>query len=533
MIFPILFAQAAPTAPAAPGNTALVMFLAFVAATLVITYFSARKSTGSSAYFAAGRRITGWQNGLAVAGDYMSAASFLGIAGMIAFNGYDGFMYSVGFLVAYLTVLLIVAEPLRNAGKYTMADVLAYRLKPRPVRAAASLSTLTVSIFYMIAQMVGAGTLVRQLLPGVSYELAVVGVGILMVIYVVFGGMLATTWVQIIKAVLLMSGSILLSILVMKQFDFSLAKFFASLTAITSTAPDGTTVTRNFLTPGLVFTNPWDQISLGMALVLGTAGLPHILIRFYTVPDAKTARSSVVWAMIIIGLFYIMTTFFGFGAASLLGPDYLKEHGGTNMAAPELARVLGGELFFAFISAVAFATILAVVAGLTISASTSFAHDFFTNVIHHGREHRPGEEVRVARITAFVVGALSILIAIVLGPTVNVAFLVGLAFAVAASANLPVIIFSIFWRRFNTTGAVSGLAVGLISSIVLIAVSPDFMKDNPWFPLKNPAIVSIPLGFLAAVIGTLLKREPEAERMFTELEVRANTGLGAEKATEH
>jgi cation/acetate symporter len=517
---------------AAGSQTSLWMFLAFVAATLVITWYSARKSSGANAYFAAGRRITGWQNGLAVAGDYMSAASFLGIAGMIAMNGYDGFMYSVGFLVAYLTVLFIVAEPLRNAGKYTMADVLAYRLKPRPVRAAASLSTLTVSIFYMIAQMVGAGVLVRQLIPGVSYELAVIGVGILMVVYVVFGGMLATTWVQIIKAVLLMGGSFLLSILVLQRYDFDLGKFFSSLTAITSTTADGQSVTRNFLTPGLIFKNPWDQISLGMALLLGTAGLPHILIRFYTVPDAKTARASVVWAMLIIGLFYIMTTFFGFGAASLLGPDHIAANGGTNMAAPQLARFLGGEIFFAFICAVAFATILAVVAGLTISASTSFAHDFFVNVLHHGKEQKPGEEVRVARITAFVVGALSIVIAIVLGPSVNVAFLVGLAFAVAASANLPVMVFSLFWKRFNTAGAVTGLLVGLASSIVLILVSPDFMRD-PLFPLKNPALISVPLGFLGAWLGTMLSKEKPDEAKFTELMVRANTGLGAEKASAH
>ena len=521
-------------AAAAPGdNTALWMFLAFVAATLVITYFSARKSSGASAYFAAGRRITGWQNGLAVAGDYMSAASFLGIAGMIAMNGYDGFMYSVGFLVAYLTVLYIVAEPLRNSGKYTMADMLAYRLSPKPVRAAASLSTLTVSVFYMIAQMVGAGVLVRQLIPGVSYEVAVVGVGVLMVVYVVFGGMLATTWVQIIKAVLLMSGSIFLSVLVLREYHFDLREFFTRLTAIESTASDGTKVVRNFLTPGLIFKNPWDQISLGMALLFGTAGLPHILIRFYTVPDAKTARSSVVWAMAIIGLFYIMTTFFGFGAASLMGPDYVQANGGTNMAAPELARKLGGEVFFAFISAVAFATILAVVAGLTISASTSFAHDFFTNVIHHGKEHRPGQEVLVARIAAFVVGALAIVIAIILGPSVNVAFLVGLAFAVAASANLPVMLFSIFWKRFNTNGAVVGLLVGLASSILLILISPDFMGENAIFPLKNPALLSIPIGFLAAIIGTLLSKEVPSEDKFVELQVRANTGLGAEKATEH
>jgi cation/acetate symporter len=517
-----------------PGdNTSLWMFLGFVAATLVITYFSARKSSGASAYFAAGRRITGWQNGLAVAGDYMSAASFLGIAGMIAMNGYDGFMYSVGFLVAYLTVLFIVAEPLRNSGKYTMADMLAYRLSPKPVRAAASLSTLTVSVFYMIAQMVGAGVLVRQLIPGVSYEVAVVGVGVLMVVYVVFGGMLATTWVQIIKAILLMSGSIFLSVLVLREYHFDLGEFFTRLTAIESTAPDGTKVVRNFLTPGLIFKNPWDQISLGMALLFGTAGLPHILIRFYTVPDAKTARSSVVWAMAIIGLFYIMTTFFGFGAASLMGPDYVQANGGTNMAAPELARKLGGEVFFAFISAVAFATILAVVAGLTISASTSFAHDFFTNVIHHGKEHQPGQEVLVARIAAFVVGALAIVIAIILGPGVNVAFLVGLAFAVAASANLPVMLFSIFWKRFNTNGAVVGLLVGLTSSILLILISPDFMGANAIFPLKNPALLSIPIGFLAAIIGTFLSKEVPSEDKFIEFQVRANTGLGSEKATEH
>ncbi|MEP6671527.1 MAG: cation acetate symporter [Chthoniobacter sp.] len=524
------------------------MFVGFVAATLVITYFSARKASGSNAYFAAGRRITGWQNGLAVAGDYMSAASFLGIAGMIALSGYDGFLYSVGFLVAYLTVLLLVAEPLRNAGKYTMADVLAYRLSPRPVRAIASLSTIIVSTFYMIAQMVGAGDLVKALIGSViSYNEAVCIVGVLMIVYVVFGGMIATTWVQIVKAILLMSGSVFLSVLVMSKFHFSISEFFGSLSHITSHKGDAV-ITSDFLTPGMKFKNPLDFISLSLALVFGTAGLPHILIRFYTVPDAKTARASVVWAMVLIGVFYIMTTFFGFGAASLLGPDFIGKNGGGNMAAPLLAREVGGNLFFAFISAVAFATILAVVAGLTISASSSFAHDFFTNVIHHGKEQKPGEEVRVARITAFVVGAISIVLAIGLGPNANVAFLVGLAFAVAASANLPVILFSIFWKRFNTAGAVSGLAVGLISSIGLIIISPTIMtidaatvapaarhliQHAPLFTLTNPGIISIPLGFLAAIIGTLCSREPSAEEKFTELTVRANTGLGSEKATAH
>ena len=522
---------------------ALGMFLAFVALTLVITYFSARKATGSTAYFAAGRSIKGWQNGLAVAGDYMSAASFLGISGIICLKGYDGFMYSVGFLVAYLTVLFLVAEPLRNAGKYTMADLLAYRLKARPVRAMAALSTLIVSTFYMIAQMVGAGGIIEQLI-GVPFAPAVIGVGVLMLIYVVFGGMLATTWVQIIKAILLMAGAFALSWMVLSKFNFSLATFFD---AVSQATYGGTKPPVNLLDPGMAYgataKNPWgawDFISLALGLVLGTAGLPHILVRFYTVPDAKTARISVVWATAIIGVFYIMTTFFGFGAAILLKlkdlPLDAKGLPNGNMVAPVLAHVLGGELFFAFISAVAFATILAVVAGLTMSASTSFAHDFFTNVIHRGRETKPGQEVRVARITAFVVGAASIALAIKLGSSVNAAMLVGLAFSVAASANLPVILFSIFWKRFNTAGAVAGLGIGLLSSIVLILLSKNglYTAETAPFPLANPGIVSIPLGFLAAYFGTILTpRDVEAESKFNELSVRSQTGLGAEKATAH
>ncbi|HMV84353.1 MAG TPA: cation acetate symporter [Blastocatellia bacterium] len=519
-------------------NASLVMFVGFIAITLWITWWAARKNTGSNAYFAAGRSLTAWQNGIAVAGDYMSAASFLGIAGIIAFQGYDGFMYSVGWLVAYLTVLLIVAEPLRNAGKYTMADVLAYRLSPRPVRAMGALSTLTVSTFYMIAQMVGAGALVSLLLKdtGINFSTAVIVIGILMIVYVVFGGMLATTWVQIIKAILLMSGTILLSILVLKKFGFSFGDFFNAIAHVTYHDAKGNLVTQDFLTPGLRYKPPYgalDLISLGLALIFGTAGLPHILVRFYTVPDAKTARKSVVWAMGIIGTFYILTTFLGFGAATIVGRDFIAKNGGTNMSAPLLAQALAGDLFFAFISAIAFATILAVVAGLTISASTSFAHDFWTNVLHHGKERSPGEEVRVARVTAFVVGAVSITIAILLGPNANVAFLVALAFAVAASANLPVIVLSLFWRRFNTRGAVAGLATGLLSSLVLILLSPSIMKANAIFPLENPGIVSIPLGFLGACLGTLTGREEHAEDKFTELTVRANTGLGAEQATSH
>src|SRR3569832_284993 len=525
-------------------TTTLVLFLAFIAITLGITAWAARQSGSSASYFAANRRITAWQNGVAVAGDYMSAASFLGIAGLIAFFGYDGFMYSVGWLVAYLTVLLIVAEPLRNAGKYTMADVLAYRLSPKPVRGMASLSTLVVSTFYMIAQMVGAGALVALLLKGtfVTYHMAVVGVGILMIVYVVFGGMIATTWVQIIKAILLMGGTLLLSVLVLAHFHFSFGEFFRAITQVTYHAPDGKEVVKDFLTPGLRYKPPYgalDLISLGIALIFGTAGLPHILVRFYTVPDAKTARYSVVWAMVLFGSFYIMTTFLGFGAATIVGRDFIAKNGGNNMSAPLLAKVLAGDVFFAFICAIAFATLLAVVAGLTISASTSFAHDFYTNVIHKGVERAPGEEVRVARVTAFVVGAIAIGIAIVLGPKANVAFLVALAFAVASSANLPVIVFSIFWKRFNTLGACLGLGVGLVGSILLILVGPSvmgvdgkhFINHAPLFPLENPGILSVPLGFAGAWLGTVLGgREVSAEAKFTELEVRANTGLGSEKA---
>jgi cation/acetate symporter len=530
----------------------LVLFLSFIAITLGITAWASRRSGSSASFFAANRQITAWQNGIAVAGDYMSAASFLGIAGLIAFFGYDGFMYSVGWLVAYLTVLLIVAEPLRNAGKYTMADVLAYRMNPRPVRAMASLSTLTVSTFYMIAQMVGAGALVALLLKGshISYTTAVIGVGILMIVYVVFGGMLATTWVQIIKAVLLMGGTILLSVLVLAHFHFSLAEFFRATSQVSYHGADGKLIVKDFMTPGLRFKPPYgplELISLGMALIFGTAGLPHILVRFYTVPDAKTARHSVVWAMAIIGSFYIMTTFLGFGAATIVGRDFIAKNGGTNMSAPLLAKLVAGDVFFAFISAIAFATILAVVAGLTISASTSFAHDAWTNVIHAGAERSPGEERMVARIAAFVVGAVAIAIAIVLGPTANVAFLVALAFAVAASANLPVIVFSIYWKRFNTSGAVCGLLFGLLASIILILIGPSVMgidavtvvgparhaiQHAPIFPLENPGLLSIPIGFAGAILGTLFgARDPRAVQRFEELEVRANTGLGSERAT--
>jgi cation/acetate symporter len=530
-------------------SISLVIFFGFVASTLGITYWASKRSRSGSAYFAAGRRITAWQNGFAVAGDFMSAASFLGVVGLIAIQGFDGFLYALGGFVAFVTILLLVAEPLRNTGKYTLGDVLAYRLRPRPVRALAALSTLATILFYMTAQMVGAGALVTLLLAksGIGYNLAVTGVGILMMVYVVFGGMLATTWVQIIKAVLLLTCAIALTIFVLGHFHFRFTGLFTAASQV-AFHQNGQAVIKDFLQPGLRYQSPrgpLEWISLSMVFVLGTAGLPHILVKFYTVPDAKTARKSVVWTMLLIGTFYVLTSVLGLGAAVILGPDYIVNHGGTNMTVPLLAQALAGDLFLAVVSAVAFATILAVVAGLMISASTSFAHDFWMNVIHHGVERKPGETVLVARIAALAVGAVAIVIAIALGPASNAVILATFGMAVAASANFPVIALSIFWRRFNTAGAVAGLSVGLLVSIGLILASPNFMgidssgatgvhhliQLKAWFPLENVGIVSVPLGFLAAIVGTLLSLEPTAEAKFNEFVVRANTGLGAEKAS--
>ncbi|MBA4493615.1 cation acetate symporter [Paenactinomyces guangxiensis] len=500
------------------NTSAFTLFTIIVALTLFITYWAAKRTQTTTDFYAAGRSITGWQNGIAIAGDYMSAASFLGIAGLIALGGFDGFLYSVGWLVAYLVVLIIVAEPLRNSGRYTMADMLAYRMKAKPVRSAAALSTLAISTFYMIAQLVGAGGIIKLLLD-LNYEISIIIIGVLMILYVVFGGMLATTWVQIVKAVLLMAGTILLSLLVLAKFDFSMVQMFDQVSA---------KLGQKFLEPGLLYKNPLENISLGLALLAGTAGLPHILIRFYTVPTAKEARTSVVWAMFIIGSFYIMTTFLGFGSALLVGKENITaaDQAG-NMAAPLLAEALGGNFFLAFISAVAFATILAVVAGLVISAAGAFAHDFYSNVIRGGNA-TDQEQMRVAKWASVAVGIVSIILAL-LCKDQNVAFLVSLAFAVAASANLPVIIFSLFWKRFNSTGAVTGILTGLISAILFVLISPNIMEpETAVFPLKNPAIVSVPLGFLGAFLGTFFSREPEAEQKFTELYVRSNTGIGAE-----
>ncbi|MCO4255499.1 solute symporter family protein [Pseudarthrobacter cellobiosi] len=516
------------------------IFGLFVAVTMVIVLRASRNNKTAADYYAAGRSFTGSQNGTAIAGDYLSAASFLGITGAIAINGYDGFMYSIGFLVAWLVALLLVAELLRNTGKFTMADVLSFRLKQRPVRIAAAISTLVVCFFYLLAQMAGAGSLVSLLL-GISdwggQALVIIVVGALMIMYVLIGGMKGTTWVQIIKAVLLIAGAAVMTLWVLAIYGFNLSSL---LGAAVETAGNPAV-----LNPGLQYgksdTSKIDFMSLGLALVLGTAALPHVLMRFYTVPTAKEARKSVVWSIWLIGLFYLFTLVLGYGAAALVGADTIKSApGGVNSAAPLLAFFLGGPLLLGFISAVAFATILAVVAGLTITAAASFAHDIYASVIAKGKADAD-TEVKVARRTVIVIGVLAILGGIFANGQ-NVAFLVALAFAVAASANLPTIVYSLFWRRFTTQGAVWSMYGGLGSAILLIIFSPvvsggatSMIKDAnfAFFPLSNPGIVSIPLAFLLGWLGTVLDKKREDPAKQAEMEVRSLTGVGAEKAVDH
>ena len=514
------------------NTTAFILFLAIVALTLAITWWASRKTNSTSEFYTAGGGLTGWQNGLAIAGDYMSAASFLGIAGAIALGGFDGFFYSIGYLVAYLVVLYIVAEPLRNLGKYTMADMIAARFNDRKVRGVAALNTISISIFYMIAQLVGAGGLIKLLL-GLNYTTSVLIVGTLMTVYVVFGGMHATSWVQITKAVLLMLGTLLITLIVFAKFDWSIAAMFDHLKTAT---PLGET----FLNPGNKFKDPIDVISLNMALVLGTAGLPHILTRFFTVKDAPTARKSVVYATWLIGLFYVMTMFLGFGAASFVGHDNIvAADKAGNMAAPLLAQSIGGNFLFAFVSAVAFATILAVVSGLVLSAASAFAHDIYGHIIKRGSASEK-QQMIAARYASIGVAVLSIILALY-AQSLNVSFLVALAFAVAASANVPVIIFTIYWRKFNTAGAVTGMLVGLLSALFLIAIGPNIwnpvegkaiLVGNPIFPLGNPGIISIPLGFLGAYLGTIFSSKQEDPAMYDEILVKANTGLHLESVQE-
>ena len=535
----MLFMEAAPTAP---GNPILNIgiFLAFVAITMIIVFRASKNNNTAADYYAAGRSFTGPQNGAAIAGDYLSAASFLGIIGAIAVQGYDGFLYSIGFLVAWLVALLLVAELLRNTGKFTMADVLSFRLKQRPVRIAAATTTLVVCFFYLLAQMAGAGGLVSLLLgidDKIGQSVVITVVGALMILYVLIGGMKGTTWVQIIKAVLLITGAAVMTVWVLALHGFNLSSLLDHAVA-TANNPA-------ILEPGLKYgvsdASRLDFLSLGLALVLGTAALPHVLMRFYTVPTAKEARRSVVWAIWLIGIFYLFTLVLGYGAAALIGPETITAApGGVNSAAPLLAFELGGPLLLGLISAVAFATILAVVAGLTITAAASFAHDIYASVIKKGKA-RPEDEVKVARRTVVVIGIVAIIGGIGANGQ-NIAFLVALAFAVAASANLPTILYSLFWKRFTTRGAVWSMYGGLISAIVLIALSP-VVSGTPTsmipganfaiFPLSNPGLVSIPLAFFLGWFVTILDKRLEDPAKQAEMEVRSLTGIGAEKATKH
>jgi cation/acetate symporter len=597
-----------------------VVFGAIIALTMFVTYVAAKRVKTTADFYVAGGGVSGLQNGWAIAGDYLSAASFLGIAGLISLYGYDGFMYSVGWLVAYITVLLVIAEPCRNIGKYTLSDILAYRNNPKATRIVGALSTITVSTFYLTAQMVGGGVLVKTLI-GIDYEISVMVVGVLMLAYVLFGGMVATTWVQIIKAILLVTASILLVMFVWTPYGFSLPGFLTAVVGdakvqaqVASLVGDAAkTMTpeqlgQRFLEPGLYFKAPIDQISLGMALVFGTAGLPHILMRFFTVPTAQDARKSVIWAMAIIGGFYVLTLFLGMGSAMKVGAANIKAvDAGGNMAGPLLAQYVGGgadsmlgNLFLAFVAAVAFATIVAVVAGLVLAAASAMAHDLYVGVIREGHV-TPAEQVRAARVATIIVGAIAITIGI-LSKGQNVAHLVALAFAVASSANFPCVLLTLFWKRCNTGGIVAGMLVGTFAAIGLVMVSPnltyplavkaaqekivasetanltklnadltaateapaqDKLKaaiaksekakgaaeakikeigndrtsivglEKPLFDLRNPGLVSIPLGFLAVILGSLLYRDKRAEDMWDELYVRQNTGLLATKATAH
>lgn len=528
------------TASTTVGNPLLniSIFAGFVAVTLVIVIRASRNNRTAADYYAAGRSFTGPQNGTAIAGDYLSAASFLGICGAIALNGYDGFLYSIGFLVAWLVALLLVAELTRNTGKFTMADVLSFRLKQRPVRLAAATTTLAVCFFYLLAQMAGAGGLVSLLLginDRLGQSLVISVVGAIMIVYVLVGGMKGTTWVQIVKACLLIAGALIMSVWVLALHGFNLSTLLGA-----AAARGGEGVLSPGMQYGLTGITRLDFVSLALALVLGTAGLPHVLMRFYTVPTAKEARRSVVWAIWLIGVFYLFTLVLGYGAGALIGADRIKAApGGVNSAAPLLAFELGGPVLLGLISAVAFATILAVVAGLTITAAASFSHDVYASVLKKGKAD-PAAEVRVARITVVVIGLLAIAGGIgVQGQ--NIAFLVALAFAVAASANLPTILYSLYWKRFSTRGALWSMYGGLGSSIILIAFSPVVSGsptamipgvDFHWFPLNNPGLISIPLGFLLGWLGTVSSRVLENPAVAAEMEVRSLTGHGAEKAAD-
>lgn len=524
---------------------AIIMFFIFVLATLGITYWASKQNKSTADFYTAGGGISGFRNGLAIAGDYMSAASFLGISAMVFTNGYDGLIYSTGFLVGWPLVLFLIAERLRNLGKFTFADVASYRFAQTPVRLFAASGTLIVVLLYLIAQMVGAGKLI-ELLFGLDYIWAVIVVGILMVAYVLFGGMLATTWVQIIKAVMLLSGATFMALMVLYAADFSPEKMFATASKIHSK-------NTAIMAPGSLVSNPIDALSLGLALMFGTAGLPHILMRFFTVPNAKEARKSVLVATSFIGYFYILTFIIGFGAIMLVtkdnphffetvvkdGVSKVEMIGGSNMAAIHLAEAVGGNLFLGFISAVAFATILAVVAGLTLSGASAVSHDLFASVIKKGQATHV-EEMRVSRITVVVLGLLAIILGIAFEKQ-NIAFMVGLAFAVAASANFPILLLSMFWKGLTTKGAVIGGFAGLITAAVLIVIGPavwvDVLKNKEaLFPFKNPAIFSIPIAFIVSWLVSITDKSPRAaidHAGYDAQYVRSLTGIGAAKASDH
>jgi len=505
-----------------PTSSAIIFFFLIVAVTLYITYWAAKRTRSTKEFYAAGRSVSALQNGLALAGDYMSAASCLGIEGLVALKGYDGMIYATGWLVGWPALMFLIAEPLRNLGKYTFADVVAFRLRQTPVRIASAIGGILTVLLYTIAQMVGAGTLIK-LMFGIPYEAAELIVGVVMLAYVLFGGMIATTWVQIIKAVLLLFGVTLLTLMVLAKFGWSPAGLYAAVS---------TQIGQTALEPGGLVTSPLDAISLGLALMLGLLGLPHILMRFYTVPDAKAARKSVLYATGLIGYFYIIVPIVGFGASVLVGREVITNiDKGGNMAAPLLAETLGGTPFLGFIAAVAFATILAVVAGLTLAGASALSHDIYLNVVKHGQATEQ-EQVRVAKMSTVAFGILAILLGILFKGQ-NVAFMVGLAFAVACSANFPALLMSIVWKRFTTAGAVWSILVGAFLSVFLIIISPTIWvdilhKEHALFPLKNPAIVSMTAAFLVGIVVSLLGREPSAEAKFEDEKLRTYLAIGAE-----
>jgi len=529
-------AWAQASSSSAINVTAVAMFLAFVVVTLGITYWAAGRTKTTSDFYAAGGGITGFQNGLAIAGDYMSAASFLGIAGLVYTSGFDGLIYAIGFLVGWPIVLVLIAEPLRNLGKYTFADVASFRLQQKPIRILAASGSLVTVIFYLIAQMVGAGKLI-ELLFGLPYEAAVIIVGVLMTLYVTFGGMIATTWVQLIKAILLLSGASLMAFLVMMQFGFSFENLFAEAVKVHSKA-------NAIMAPGTLVSDPISAISLGIALMFGTAGLPHILMRFFTVKDAVQARRSVFYATGFIGYFYILTFIIGFGAIILLlkNPAYFTDGaliGGANMAAIHLSQALGGDILLGFISAVAFATILAVVSGLTLAGSSAISHDLYATLVLKG-ERDEKKEIRASRIATVCLGVIAVLLGIVFEKQ-NVAFMVGLAFCVAASANFPILLLSMYWRKLTTRGAVIGGGLGLFTAVILVVIGPTVWVDafgfeQAIFPYKYPAIFSVSAAFIGIWFFSITDKSASAAKeqaAFDAQFVRSQTGIGASEASQH